>query len=164
MLRYINSVATIEQNLNINAIEINFKGYGVKNEYAVTLDMAIELAILQQASAYFLKKEHFKDIDVKPFYECIDHWLQRLDKHFNRGRGAKTKVALLVPADFFLELSSVIHKANSVLPVSLYHVSFEVFYATDKADFFLQREPVHAIHQREAVPSQKHKFALSNKL
>lgn len=138
MHKLINTVAVIGINTAVEAVEVNLKGYGGVQQYVETMKMATHFAHLHKIKNYLLAKHHFDDINYHQFFQVAEQWLSFLDQHLSRQCMRKTKVAIVVSRDVFLELSSVIHKAQKALPRAYEHLCFDLFYAYHKAVVFLQ--------------------------
>lgn len=141
----INTVAVIEVNKAIEAVEVNLKGYGCVHQYVETLRMATHFAHLHRIKDYLLVKDHFGDINYDQFYQVVENWLSFLDQHLNRQYIKKIKVAIVVQRDVFLPLCSVIHKAEKALPKVYDYLCFDLFYAYHKALGFLQPRVIQEI-------------------
>lgn len=144
MLKFINSIATIEVNKALEAVQISLKSGGSIDCYVETLRIAASFANLHHISSYFLVKDEFEDITCRQFHAVIEDWLHLLEQHFNRKSSGKTKVAIRVNRDAFLELSKLRYQTQQTTPVSYYHVACDLFYADNKAHSFLISDVVHA--------------------
>lgn len=147
MHKIINSVAVIEVNKAIGAVEIHMRGYGCVHQYADILKMATNIAHLHRVKNYLLVKTHFEDIDYHQFYQVAASWLSLLDQRLSHQCIKKAKVAIVVQRDVFLPLSSIIHKAQNALPKDYEHLRFDLFYAYHKALGFLEPSRLQEIAQ-----------------
>lgn len=136
MLKFINSLGTIEVNKDIEAIQLTFTGSGTTHHYFETLRMASSFANLHSINTYLLIKNEFIDVNCQQFYDMVENWLHWLDQNFNRKYSHKSKVALLINHTPFIELSNIIHESHRKSQ-DYFHVLLDLFCDKEKAYHFL---------------------------
>lgn len=137
MIKFINSLATIEVNKKLEAIQIAFRSSGTVHHYLETLRMATSFASLHGVTSYLLVKNQFDDISYRQFYNIIEDWLHLLDQNFNRKCLSRARVALLANHNSFIELSKIMHRSHRTSPKDYFHVLFDLFFDKQKACNFL---------------------------
>lgn len=98
MLKFINSLAIIEINEEIDAVQITFRGTGSAREYSETLGMAASFANMHRLSSFLLIKEQFEDLSETYFQTIVQHWLSLLLKR-SPEEVSKVRVAVLAGAE-----------------------------------------------------------------
>lgn len=145
MLKFINRLATIEVNNEIEAIQVVFRGSGTVQHYLETLRMSISFAKLHSINAYLLIKNEFDDVSCQQFYSIIEDWLHLVDEDFNQLSLNKVRVALLTNQNSYKELSE--RASCQPSPKDYIDELFALFSEKEKARNFLLAKPVKKSYQ-----------------
>lgn len=142
MLKFINSLATIEVNKALEAIQVTFRGSaGTIHQYLETLRMATSFANLHSLNKYLLVKDGFDDVSCQQFCSLMEDWLYLVNANFNQLSLRKVKVALLANQDSYKQLS------EHISPKYYLYELFAFFSDEEKAFSYLQANPVNKVHQ-----------------
>lgn len=141
MLKFINSLATIEVNKEVEAIQVTFRSSGTVHQYLETLRMATSFASLHSLNKYLLVKDEFDDVSCQQFCGLMEDWLSLVNENFSQLNLPKVKVGLLANQDSCKQLSEYIS------PRYYLYELFAFFSDEKKAFSYLQTNPVNKIHQ-----------------
>lgn len=110
MLKFINNLATIEINKEVDAVQLTFRSPGSLQQYNETLSMAVSFASMHSISSYLFIKDQFDDINSTHFHTLVQNWLLLLKERIAGDRAAKTKVAVLISAETFDKIAGLIQQ------------------------------------------------------
>lgn len=74
MYRIVNSLANAEYDQELEAIVINFNGYGELSLYHETMDIAMNIAAVYRTNKWLFVKDFFQDINPYEFFFFIKKW------------------------------------------------------------------------------------------
>lgn len=145
MLKFINSLATIEINKEIEAIQVVFSGSGTMQHYLETLRVATSFASLHSTHTYLLVKNEFNDINCQQFYSMMENWLHRIDEGFDLSRLHKVRVALLTNQGSYKQLCE--RESYQTSSKDYFYELFAFFSDEKKACSFLLAKPTNKSYQ-----------------
>ncbi len=122
MLKFINSLATIEINQKVEAIQLTFNNSGSLDQYPETMNIAVGFAKMHRVSSYLLVKEQFNDISSTHFHALVQQWLLVLGERSVKRPSVHIKVALLTNAHICQQLADATLVFSRILPYA--HLSF----------------------------------------
>lgn len=107
MHRIINSLAVAEYNKLLRAVEINFNGQGPSRLYHDTMDIAMNIAMIQQTNSWLFIKDDFTDINHNSFLIFVRKWSHKASEMYEKNSpNYLCKVALVTTAESYLYLLS----------------------------------------------------------
>jgi len=74
MYKIVNSLASAEYNKNLEAVIINFNGYGELTLYHETMDIAMNIAAVYDTNKWLFVKDFFQDVNPYEFFFFIKKW------------------------------------------------------------------------------------------
>lgn len=105
MYRIINSLAVAEYNKSLRAVEINFNGQGPASLYHETMDIAMNIAMIQKTNNWLFIKDDFTDISPNAFMMFVKRWSTKASEmHDVSSSQYLCKVALVTSTNSYLYL------------------------------------------------------------
>lgn len=107
MNRIINSLAEAEFRRKLNAVEVHFLRKGQSSLYHETMDIAMNISLINHTNRWLLQKSDFEDLSPDAFLNFIELWSHKAYQLFVKHDVAtRCQVALVTTVDCCLYLRS----------------------------------------------------------
>ncbi len=139
MYKIVNSLASAEYNKNLEAVIINFNGYGELTLYHETMDIAMNIAAVYDTNKWLFVKDFFQDVNPYEFFFFIKKWsntCKSLTSSFITDKTCQVAVLTTPASERKLITNSEWLEKSSF---KFEHLNLKIFTQQDKAHTFLSQ-------------------------